>query len=75
MSQIEDLKKSITGMDEGELRALLLGVRQNRRVSKKPPTATKVAAAKKEMNFDVLLAALKPEEVAKLLANLTGDKK
>jgi len=74
MSQIEDLKKSITGMDEGELRALLLGVRQNRRVSKKPPTATKVAA-KKEMNFDVLLAALKPEDVAKLLANLTGDKK
>lgn len=74
MAQLEDLKKSMTEMDEAELRNLLLGVRQSRRVSKKPAPVAKAQTAKKEVGIDSMLGALSPEAKAKLLEQLLGGK-
>lgn len=75
MAQLEDLKKSMTEMDENELRNLLLGVRQSRRTSKKPTAASKAATSTKaEVSMENMLGALSPEAKAKLLEQLLGGK-
>jgi hypothetical protein len=74
MANLEDLKQSMTEMDEGELRNLLLGVRQSRRVSKKPPPTAKATSTKAEVSIDNMLNALSPEAKADMLAKLLGGK-
>lgn len=72
--QLSDLRKSISDMTEEELRQELLAIRSSRRISKKPPTATKAKAPtqKSEASTDTLINALSPEQIAQLLKNMGG---
>lgn len=74
---LEDLKKSISEMDDDELYAEIGASRNNRReaVAAKPkeakPKAKKKEAKKTEPALDI--ASLTPEQAAALLAKLTGN--
>lgn len=72
MSQIDDLKESISELDENQLMALLKDVRQNRRISKKPQTVRKAQVEKSSTGIDAILDKMSDEDKQKLLEKLRG---
>ncbi len=73
MSQIDDIKKSLSNMDDKELHSLLNEVRQSRRITKKA-SYTKKATAPKSTSMEAQINALSQEDKDKLLAQLLkGD--
>ncbi len=66
---LSDIKKSISEMNDDELRSLLIEIRQNRRTSKRASSAEK---AKKEASVDALMAGMTPEMIEKLLRQMGG---
>lgn len=74
--ELSDLKKSMSEMNEEELYALLKTSRQNRRISKRPPTVAKTTAKSAvAANPAAIAAAMSPELMKQLLAKLEGMKK
>lgn len=76
--ELQDLKKSISKLSDEEIRALLSGIRANRRVSKKPPAKSRSAAPRKvegeSMQMSTLINSLSKEQIAEFLAKM-GDSK
>jgi hypothetical protein len=73
--ELKDIKKSLSEMDDEELRALLLDIRGSRRTSKKPTPVAKAKAAPKASSagIDQLLKGISSkEDYAKLLKELGG---
>jgi len=69
---LSDIKASLSTMSEEELHDLLMGIRSNRRVTKRPPSAAKVS--KSEVSADTLIKGMSPEQAAVLLAMMDGKK-
>lgn len=72
MPRLEDLRKNIEAMNPEELRAHLIKIRQDRRISKsapKQPKVTKEKSAKIKNQIMSIMKGLSPEEVALLLGD------
>lgn len=75
---LSDLKQSLSQMSDDELRTTLMGIRSNRRVSKKVETKPKASATKKptsDISLDAILASASPEIIEAMIAALQGAKK
>lgn len=72
--ELKDLRKSVSEMSDDELRASLLAIRQNRRVSKKPAPAARKTEIKAEADMSSLLAGITAEQAAELLKMMGGQK-
>jgi len=66
---LSDIKASLSTMSEEELHDLLMGIRSNRRVTKRPPLAAKVS--KSEVSADTLIKGMTAEQ-AEILLKLMG---
>lgn len=71
---LSDIRKSISSMTDDELRSQLTEIRSNRRVTKRPPTATKKAAnpAISGASADSLIKGMTAEQAETLLKLLGG---
>ena len=72
MPRLEDLKRNLLDMTPDELRERIRQIRSDRILRKVQPK-TKVAKAKKESKIKVAIAALSPEELAKLLSDMEEE--
>jgi hypothetical protein len=72
--ELKDLKKSISDLNDAELRELLSGIRSNRRISKRPPAVQRESKAKGEVSTEALMNSITPEMAAMLLERLGGGK-
>jgi hypothetical protein len=71
--RLEDLLQSVDKMSLDELQSLVREIRKDRMVSKKIQVKTaKVTREKTKGSARDLIAALSPEDRAKLIAKLTG---
>jgi len=66
---LSDIKASLSTMSEEELHDLLMGIRSNRRVTKRLPSAAKVS--KSEVSADTLIKGMTAEQ-AEILLKLMG---
>ncbi|CAK0747679.1 conserved hypothetical protein [Azospirillaceae bacterium] len=67
---LNNLKKSISEMDESELLATLIQIRSDRRISRKPEAKKKNPMARKNIISDV--QSMDKESLMKLLEALKG---
>lgn len=69
--ELNDIKPSLGELSDEELRELLMGIRQSRRISKAKPRAAK---AKPEVDLAQLIKTMSPEQLAAAIAQLGGKK-
>jgi len=78
VGQLDDLKKSLEGMDDDEILEMVRKSRANRRISKKKPGKKKAAAKKPKESIEQVLAKMSDDERTTLLAKMAeklGGKK
>jgi hypothetical protein len=66
--ELSDIRKSISEMTDDEVRAELLSIRTNRRISKRPPAVERKSTSKAEVSTTSLLNNIDASQAAMLLA-------
>jgi hypothetical protein len=72
--ELSNIRKSISEMTDDEVRAELLAIRTNRRISKRPPQVERKSTVKAEVSTSSLLNNVNAEQAAMLLALLNKTK-
>jgi uncharacterized protein YjgD (DUF1641 family) len=79
VGQLEDLKASLSDLDDDQILEMVRATRKNRRVSKKKVTAKKKTEKKAKLSIEQIMAKMTDEErdafLSKAAARLAGGKK
>ncbi len=70
MGQLDDLKKSLEGLSDDDILAMVRDTRKNRRVSKKKATVKKKTEKKAKESIEQIMAKMSDEERTALLSKM-----
>lgn len=72
--QLEDITKQFTSLSDDEALKIIMSIRANRRISKKPVVVKNTKQAKQPKQTELNMDAISPQMAAMLLQKLKGLK-